>query len=309
MRSRYARKRSYRRKPSRRPARRVSRVKKRAYRKKTSRPTRRSMINTMSRKKRDTTLSLSGTGNNPAPTATLTIGPLRLLPTTTSSYHTGTHAFLYCPTYRWLQPNNAEYIAQRTSSRPFMKGFSESFEFSTNDGSTWLHRRIAFTTKDPQLVPLLIQSSIGAQATAVSGTNRPFRDMAGEATGNYQTAVTNVYDRIFQGIDTVDWANVMTAKLDRTRITPLYDSHRRMASGNNAGTTRVHKHYVPLNKTLVYDDEENGTTMSPAALSTEAKPGMGNLYILDLFECDQPVDPAGSVLQFQTSSTLYWHEK
>lgn len=263
----------------------------------------------MSRKKRDVMLSSAGTGNNPAPTATPSIGEVRILPSTTSTYHSGTHMFLYSPTYRWLQPNNADYVSQRTSSRPFYIGHNESFEFNTNDGSMWTWRRIAFAVKDPLFIPLLVQAPVGAQPTPPSGTTRPWRDLSGEATGNYQTAATNVYNFLFLGVDNTDWWNPMTAKTDKTRTTVLYDRSTRFGSGNAAGTSRMRKSYIPLKKTVVYDDEENGQTMSPSAHSVITKQGLGDVYIVDLFECSAPLDPVGSVLSFSCTGTTYWHEK
>lgn len=173
----------------------------------------------MSKKKRDTMVSAAATGVNPAPTAGPVLSaPLVIKPGTTSTYFPGVHALVFCPTYRWLQPSNAEYVAQRTSSRPFYKGFSESFEFIVNDGSQWYHRRIAFCTKDYALLPLLMRASVGAQETAASPTERIMRDMSGETSGNYQQALTNLYGEIFEGIATTDWANPMTAKLDSSFV-------------------------------------------------------------------------------------------
>lgn len=263
----------------------------------------------MSTKKRDTCLSTAASSNNPSPTSTVSVGPIRILAGTVSSYHPGIHAFLYVPTYRWLVPNNAAYMSYRTSSRPYYKGFAERFNFTTNDGSMWTWRRIVFTSKDNVLVPLLVQAQLGAQATAAASTNRPFRDLSGEGSGNYQTTLTAIYGGVFEGIDSTDWTNPMIAKVDRTRITPIMDRKYTFRSGNAAGVDRLVKTYCPINKTLVYDDEENGVSVTPSPHSVTTKGGMGDLYVLDFFHCAAPLDSVGSVLVFDSSSTLYWHEK
>lgn len=263
----------------------------------------------MSRKKRDSCLSVAGTGNNPAPTGTVSTREIRMLPTTTSTYHPSVHVLAYCPTHRWLQPNNADYAAQRTSTRPFYKGFAENYDIQTNDGSMWVWRRIAFSTKDITVIPPVVRATLAAQATAVSSSNRVMRDLSGEATGNYQQALTNIYALIFKGIDQTDWVDPLTARTDNTRCTIISDRKRSIRSGNAAGVNRLVKTYIPINKTLVYDDEENGQSMTPAAQTVGSKQGMGDMYIVDFFVCGAPVDPAGSVLSVSSSSTTYWHEK
>lgn len=255
-------------------------------------------------------MTYSAPATNPAPTDTVTAGTqITIRPTTTATYFAGIHMFVYSPSHRFLTANNAEYIAQRTSSHPFYKGVSERFEVQTNDGTMWNWRRISFTTKNRELIPLLIRFTVGAQASSGQVTTRPWRDLSGETSGNYQQAATNLYDAVFAGIATTDWANPMTAKVDRTRINLISDKMRRIQSGNNYGVTRHVKTWLPLNKTLVYDDEENGVSMTPSPYSVTSKQGMGDVYILDLIEAASAVNPTTSVLQLDCSSTTYWHEK
>lgn len=267
------------------------------------------MINMLAKKKRDSTLSTAGTGNNPAPTAAVDVRPIRMLPSTVSAYHAGIHVLVFSPTFRWLQPNNADYVAQRTTTRPFYKGFAETFDVTTNDGSMWIWRRIAFSTKDVALIPLLVRANIAAQATSSSSTNRPMRDLSGEGTGNYQQGLTNMYALIFKGIDQTDWVNPMTATTDNSRCNIISDKKYRIRSGNAAGVSRIVRTYIPLNKTLVYDDEENGVGMTSSSQTVTSKAGMGDMFVADFFSCEAPVDPAGSVLSVSSSSTTYWHEK
>ena len=148
--------------------------------------------------------------------------------------------------------------------------------------------------KDITIVPLLIRSSIGAQPSAGAVSSRVMRDLSGETTGNYQQAISNIYGLIFKGLDNLDWIDPMTAATDNTRCTIISDRNRTIRSGNAAGVNRITKTYIPINKTLVYDDEENGISMTPAAQTVGSKQGMGDMYIVDFFVCGAPVDPVGS---------------
>lgn len=262
----------------------------------------------MSRKKRDVSLSVAAPGNNPAPTATPSGTGINIQAQSVSPFLPGLHSFLYCPTYRFLSPNNADFVALRTSTKPYLKGLNERYDIIPSDSSVWYWRRIVFASKDRQLVPTLIQSSIGAQATAGATSTRPFRDQSGESTGNYQTLISQLIDRVFVGVYTTDWNDVFTAKIDRTRITPISDKFRKITSQNQSPNPTIRRCYTPMNKTIVYDDEENGTSMSVSPMSTEAKPGIGDVYVWDLFQAPNAL-LATSGLNIANTSTLYWHEK
>lgn len=262
----------------------------------------------MSKKKRDVSMSQGAPGNNPAPTATTSQPAITIQAQTTSTFLPGIHSLLYSPSYRFLAPSNADYVALRTSTKPYLKGLNERYDFVPGDSSVWYWRRIVFTTKDRTLVPTLIQSSTGAQATAGVNSIRVLRDQSGEATGNYQTLITNLIDRVFVGIYTTDWNDIFTAKIDKTRITPISDRFQRISSQNQTPNPAIRRVYTPINKTLVYDDEENGTSMSVSPLSTEGKPGIGDVYVWDIFQAPIPVAQTSS-LTIANTSTLYWHEK
>jgi hypothetical protein len=63
-----------------------------------------------------------------------------------------------------------------------------------------------------------------------------------------------------------------------------------------------------MNHNLVYDDDENGDVESSSYNSTTSRAGMGDYYVIDMF---QPGAGGSStdLLQITTNSTLYWHEK
>lgn len=285
-------------------SRRKYRTKKRTYRKKAST---RSMINKMAHKKKDTMLQASAGGNNPAPSSNIALGQnITILGTTVDG--TNIHKFMFCPTYRFLVPNNAAYAAYRTSSTPYIKGIAETFEFTPNDSSVWWHRRIVFSYKAPVAQNASAMSTLGAQATAEATSRRVFRDLSGETAGSYKDTVTFTEQILFRGQQNTDWINPFTAPIDRSRVNLHSDKRLTLGSGNDAARPRITKRYDVINKTLVYDDDENGLTIVPSALSVQTKRGIGNIYVYDMFHCPVPESSATS-LRVGSTQTLYWHEK
>lgn len=263
----------------------------------------------MATKKRDIMVSIAAQGTNPSPTAAASVGNLRISAAVTNAAANGVHMTLFSPTYRYLQPNNAAYIAFRTSSRPFIKGIAETYAFLPNDGSVWYHRRIVVATKFQFTADAATLQGIGAQSGPGAVSYRRFSDLTGQASGAYQQMWDVVQDQLFQGVKLTDWTDQMTAKVDNTRFTVLADKRYALTSGNAAPRPYFKKHYTKIEKTVVYDDEENGTSITPSPFSVDSKPGIGNVFVFDLFEAPVPIDTVTSTLAITSTQTLYWHEK
>lgn len=256
-------------------------------------------------------MSAAGTAVNPNPNSTTTDGPLIISGNTTNSYHSGYHMTLQCPSFRFLNPSNAAYLAYRTDTRPYIVGLSETYFLNPGDAGVWEHRRIVFGSKSTFVAAIL--PNIGAQQSSGDvSTRRQFRDMSGVTTGNYTDLQTQLYDQVFTGVDTVDWRNPMIAKTDKARIDVYSDVRYQISSQNQVGRSRFKRFYTPIKKTIQYDDEENGLSISPSAVSVQDKRGMGNIYVLDIFVLLNPAIPAtpgSSEMAISSQQTLYWHEK
>jgi hypothetical protein len=113
---------------------------------------------------------------------------------------------------------------------------------------------------------------------------------------------------VFKGDSIKDWSSAINAQTDPLRVTVKYDKTRTLRSGNDAGTFRTYKLWHRMRKNLVYDEDEVGDQVTSTALSVESKAGMGDYYIMDIF---QPL--LGSTNQDQlairSETQLYWHEK
>lgn len=191
----------------------------------------------------------------------------------------------------------------RTSSTPYMIGLKESIEIQCNTGMPWQWRRICFTMKGS--IGLTQNSSFALSTETSNGYVRVLNQVQGDPGGGQQYTL---FERLFRGQNTVDWNDVMTAKVDTTRVTLKYDRTCTLASGNEDGFIRKYNRWHDMHKTLVYNDDELGGSTNPNSFSTAGKPGMGDYYVLDLFR-GRSGSTASDLLSFRPETTLYWHEK
>ncbi|UYD39071.1 MAG: capsid protein [Wigfec virus K19_469] len=235
------------------------------------------VLNITSVKKRDVLPSwdnAAGTGGE--------IGAPEILP--------GTTRFIFSPTAR--QRDSAVTTASRNKQSVFMRGYNEKMELVTNNNNSWRWRRICFTVKGYPLNQ--------AFQFTTSGYVRNWQHFTG-----IDYAVID--DILFRGTRNEDYQDEMVAQTDNRRVTVHYDKTRVLASGNSASYLKQYNHWMPMNKTLVYDDDEDGDEDASSYWSTTAKPGMGDYYILDIFR--DVGATSESRLNIRSASTLYWHEK
>lgn len=266
----------------------------------------------MSVKKKDQMVFASAPNPNPNPGTTLSVGTvLTITPTTTNKNYGSTHCVLFNPAARFLTSSGPGISPQRTATTVYNKGYSESILIIPSDSSVWWWRRIVFTLKGPITAALFNNGYIQAQAIANDITTRKLRDLTGNnAAGNdFVTGLDQLYLLLFNGVFTTDWTSPINAPLDKKRVTVLSDRTTNLHSQNDVALPRRLKRYYPLNKNMVFDDDENGTTITPRNMSTQAKPGMGDVYVCDLFACPVPDNGESSTLAFSATGTMYWHEK
>lgn len=276
--------------------------------------TRRSLLNVTSQKKSDTMLPTMQTEPNPEQATYITGSGLSL--TISADPAQGRIAAgLWCASARDNRTSpdtvgNKYDSSTRTASSCFMRGLSEKYTITKDDGSNFLWRRIVFTMKGRRLhepttgslsdIDLyLISTNVGysRHTTVVNGPDI--------TDAEYWNRLTGI---IFKGEGGTDWLFVENAKLDNSRITPLYDRTIRLGGGSSDAYMSKKKFWHPFNRNLVYNDDERGGGKAPSAYSTEGKPGMGNIYVLDILIASGNV-PEGSVCSLTPESCLYWHER
>lgn len=262
--------------------------------------TKRSILNTTSKKKRDTMLpwtnmtASSQSGSTTYTTAPAVItGGVSLAP-----------MIIWCATARDMTPNSVPsapgYIATRTATSCYMKGLSEKIEIQISDGLPWQWRRICFTSK-----AFVDEVNTTGSFTLFNETSNGMQRTINQPTGANRVAVER---SLFKGEVNVDWNDQMIAPLDRARFTVMYDKTITIAAGNESGSIRKYNRYHPMNKTLVYNDEERGDTEESAYYSVGSKAGMGDYYVVDIFR-PRVGSTTSNQLLFSPNTTLYWHEK
>lgn len=223
------------------------------------------------------------------------------------------YMFPWIPTFRTMDTSpqvgaplsTVKDSATRTATVCYMRGLKETNYFVQNDGSSWQWRRICFTLKGPEIYSLTQSGTTLALLTS-SGYKRVVNDalISGSAMSS---ALLNL---IFKGTVNSDWNNTFNAPLDTERISVKYDRFRYLNTGNQNGRGRTLSQWMPMNKNLHYDDEENGGVVTGQGPSARTKAGMGDYYIVDFFNCPAPQGTgSSSVLEWSPSASLYWHEK
>lgn len=189
----------------------------------------------------------------------------------------------------------------RDRSNIYMKGYRESFRMTSTGGDSWNHRRIVFTYKGEAirnahttLSPLYLESS-------TNGWTRTWTNHLTSTAGNA------LYGIIFKGALNIDWVDIFTASLDRTKINVLHDRYNVYKAGNGENNIYNRKFYTPFNSMFYYDDEEAGDTEAERLFHTTTNRGLGDVYVVDLFQCAD--NNPSNRLEIAGSSRLYWHEK
>lgn len=202
---------------------------------------------------------------------------------------TQTLIYAFCPTARDMTDSDAPSV--RTKKEVYWKGFSETLSFTIATGVSWKWRRIVVETKFWRLNDSYAETSSGDM-------RRIFRPFNEEAT----------WGLIFKGATSADWNSTMMAHVDTQRCKLISDTTRVMRSGNASPHEHYYKLYYPFERRMIYDDDENGGTVSPNTYFSAPTPfGMGDVYIFDFFQCI--AGATGDALNIRSQSTAYWHEK
>lgn len=219
-----------------------------------------------------------------------------------------TSPIIWCPTARDNSISNTSgnvgtilLESTRTATSCFMRGVKETIQIQVSDGAPWLWRRICFTYK-----------GLNASMPTTTGFGLFFEQSNG-FTRCVNMTPNNAYKDtleglLFKGQRNADWLDAMTAPIDPRRVTVKYDKTRTLASGNEQGMIRKFNLYHPMNKTVVYDDDENGGGENVQYFSVQDKAGMGDYFIVDYFQ-PRIGSTATQQLAFSVEATLYWHER
>lgn len=269
----------------------------------------RAMLNRTSKKKRDTMLCWSNTNGNGVTQAT---APSSLNINGTGSAFVVWNATARDATDSSTGNNFPAYESGRTSTTCFMRGLKENIRVQTSTGLPWLWRRICFTYKDRAIFDQINGVGTGGPVqnyvSFIEASNGYGRLAFNQTLNNQAPTIAFQQARLFRGEQGQDWNDPMTAPLDTRRITVKYDKYTRISSGNSTGILRDYKRWYPMNRNLVYDDDEAGNTEAFSSFSVADKAGMGNYYVCDIIQPGYG-GTTSDILSMSFEASLYWHEK
>lgn len=213
---------------------------------------------------------------------------------------------LYCPTAR---PGLDQFDVKgepldktiRTNNNCFARGCLENIELQANSGLSWSWRRICFWLKGDTL-------NFGNTDPTTSNVTRQASNGMNRLMTIDLSTIDRVTDIVFKGTNGTDWFDHFIAKTDTNKITPVYDRVKTLHSGNARGFNRRIKMWHPMNKSIVYDDSENGDQMNPTMFSVEGRRGAGDFYIYDIFY-PSTGGTETDTLSVNMNTTYYWHER
>lgn len=267
--------------------------------------TRKAILNITSRKKKDSMQPIAGEQSTGAPAPT--VGPRQFLASD------GSIMCLYRPTERLRDtfiggnPPTVDDPAARTATEVFYRGLRENISISTSGSSAWRWRRICFTFKSDRFNfdPLNTTDRTRLNEFTSNGYMRAIN--AFNLTDPFQQVMYDIINAyVFQGTSGIDWNSTFLAKTDTERIQVKYDKTFIIRSGNDAGIVKDFKFWHPMNKTFVYDEDEQGGAQQNGSLSALTRRSMGDYYVMDIIGCN---DDNAETLLFNPNSTLYWHER
>lgn len=223
-------------------------------------------------------------------------------------------SFLFSPTMRERDTADDTVGQQnsRNTSDVFIKGFKESLRFVTSDGNEWVWRRICFSyfgaNNDFDVPGLTFPFALPYHFDPVqTGYRRLWSKIDGGAiTGEMQFVRDRIYGQVFKGTRGLDWSSAMTAPTDPRSVKIWFDKTTKIRGGNEESHFQMAPRWHPINKTLFYEDKDNGRGQFSSPISRQNH-GLGDYYILDMF-FTAPSD-AGVLLSIQSDATVYWHEK
>lgn len=223
------------------------------------------------------------------------------------------NVFLFCPTAMDLTTPSTHTVPQeagRTSRVSYMRGFSEHIRIQTNSPIPWFHRRICFAHRgdSPFQRATLQDSPTQTYLPYVETSNGLERLWFNQTLNAMQNTINLQQGILFKGNSGVDWDDPLLAPIDTSRVDLKFDKTWTLKSGNQSGTVYERKLWHPMNKNIVYDDDESGVTEASSHFSVNSKQGMGDYYVMDIFSAGLG-GSATDLVNVYANSTMYWHEK
>lgn len=205
----------------------------------------------------------------------------------------GLNTYLWSPTARLKDAGTGTfYETARTKSTVYWKGVNERLEMSPTNGVSWKWRRLVIEMKS-------YRPGIAYEETSAGYVRKWARLPDVDATA--------LAGLVFDGTNELDYNTFFLGKTDSNRVKVHYDKTRVLSTGNQASYIKTYKQWMPLEKNMIYDEDEVGNIESNQPWAATGMKGMGDIFIWDIFT-DIGAGVADT-LTLRNSSTVYWHEK
>ena len=217
------------------------------------------------------------------------------------------YGFLFAASARDWQDYDTVYGRRR--STVFARGYREKSIMEVTNGTGWLWRRIVFATKSQLLHDAFPDGTLSLELSQHGWVRTLYNFLGG---GVNQTAAKDVLENmLFKGEAGADWVDRFSASVDRNRVQVISDKVRQLRGGNAAGRFHNAKNWYPVNRTIRYDEDENGLLSggykNKNRWSTTGAEGVGDIYVYDIFSAAGA--DATSTLNWEPQGGWFWHER
>lgn len=228
-------------------------------------------------------------------------------PATAGPITTGTgFSSLYMPSARILAQSSAGE-ASRERQQVYAVGYKETCQVDILGGGVWKWRRVVFTYKGDWLFAgdVTWTEPFFDKSTDLASTD--MTRLIAQPTTDQSARIKSI---LWDGEELVDWQSEFTAKVDTQRVTPLYDRTITFNPRNESGYSRTFKLWHPIRKNILYQDDEDGQSRNSGSyVSTDGKPGVGDVYVYDIAYLVVPATTGNAAMTFNPEGTFYWHER
>lgn len=219
----------------------------------------------------------------------------------------GTNYFMWCPTWRQRRTASTDEHV-RANQEVFMRGIKDRIMVSAT--FSLIHRRVCFWShrRIDDARPFVMENPDVIDAPPYQRRN---------LVALYPNLDEEIFEYLFKGTVGFDYSenSRWDTPLDNKRVKVVYDKQYTITpnyaapDGAQFGKTLTRKLWHPINRKVLYDDDEEGADVNGSGWSAQTPESLGNYYVFDIFSTGQAVEGStDQVGSFMPESTTYWHE-
>lgn len=221
-------------------------------------------------------------------------------------------------------------LSRQAKESIYLKGIRTLFRYTSEGSHRWTHRRIVFQATAPALRNVTnVTTNSGALAQRYNQlylfnndeVKYPWfaQNWVTETTSGGVTTLTEhdpttiaqyMLSHMFRGAAAVsgtygDFLSYIDAPIDHRYVRVIHDSKYIIDAPDGAGKDVYRKHWIPINKTVLYEADEEHADYTANGYSSALK--SGDIYVADFFGTSFGNNTER--LRVAPLTTLYWHER